>query len=375
MLHVDIPTHSEFTGLNQIRADACVSIYLKTTPLTQESDASRIELGNLAKQARGQLEAVGLDKRRVAALMEQLDELGDDEDFWATQANSLAVLVTPDRLRTYRLANNLTPVVEVADRFHLKPLLRAITFPHSAFILALSENAVRLVEIHADLEPRTIKIDGLPKDAASAAGKSTLNDRSASGRIHGSEGQNVRFQQYARKVDAALRPFLSGRETPLILAATGRLVLVFHAVNSYRNLLPDSIDNSPDRISDGDLATAARPILDAAYAKQIKEARDLFEVRAGEGRSTADISDAARAATFGAIDTLLVDIDSVVHGTVDETTGEVHFAEEADATNYGIVDEIAGRALASGAKVMGVRRSDLPAQGDLAAILRFASPG
>jgi hypothetical protein len=176
-------------------------------------------------------------------------------------------------------------------------------------------------------------------------------------------------------VDAALRPFLSGRETPLILAATGRLVLVFHAVNSYRNLLPDSIDNSPDRISDGDLATAARPILDAAYAKQIKEARDLFEVRAGEGRSTADISDAARAATFGAIDTLLVDIDSVVHGTVDETTGEVHFAEEADATNYGIVDEIAGRALASGAKVMGVRRSDLPAQGDLAAILRFASPG
>lgn len=372
MLHVDIPTHSEFTALNQIRTDACVSIYLKTTPVTQDADASRIELGNLAKKAREQLEAIGLDKRRVASLMEQLDELGDDDDFWAMQANSLAVLVTPDQLRTFRLANDLTPVIEVADRFHLKPLLRAITFPHSAFILALSENAVRLVEIHADLGPKTVKVDGLPKDAASAVGKSTLNDRSASGRIHGSEGQNVRFQQYARKVDAALRPFLSGRQTPLILAATGRLASVFHAVNSYPHLLPDNIADSPDRIADVDLASAARPILDLAYGKQIDEANSLFEARASEGRSTSDISSAARAATFGAIDTLLVNIDSVVHGTVDEATGEVRFADEADATNYGIVDEIAGRALVNGAKVLGVRKDDLPGKGELAAILRFA---
>src|SRR5262249_13706642 len=153
--------------------------------------------------------------------------------------------------------------------FHLKPLLRAITFPHSAYILALSENAVRLVEMHADLPPATLKIEGMPRDAASAVGKSTLNDRTASGRgrMGGLEGQNVRFHQYARKVDAALRPFLSGLETPMILAATGRLPSVFRAVNSYPHLLPDGIENSPDRISDADLAQAARPILDAAYAK------------------------------------------------------------------------------------------------------------
>src|SRR5262245_54907738 len=193
MLHVDIPTRSEFKALRDVRGDACVSIYLRTTPLTQESDASRIELGNLARQAREQLVAENFGKRRLASLMEEIDGLVADEEFWCLQANSLAVLATPDSLRTFRLANHLTPMVEVADRFYLKPLLRAITFPHSAYILALSENAVRLVEMHADLPAATLKIDGMPRDAASSVGKSTLNDRTASGRIQGLEGQNVRF--------------------------------------------------------------------------------------------------------------------------------------------------------------------------------------
>ena len=372
MLHVDVPTLPEFKALSGLRADACVSIYLKTTPLSQEAGASRIELGNLAKQAREQLEASGFDKKRLAALMEHFDDLIDDDEFWRLQANSLAVLATPDTLRTFRLPNTLVPMVEVSGRFHLKPLLRSITFPHSAFVLALSENAVRLVEVYAELPPSTIKVEGLPRDAASAVGKSTLNDRSPSGRIHGSEGQNVRFRQYARQVDAAMRPVLAGRATPLILAGTGRLPSVYRSVNSYSGLLDDGIETSPDKMSAAELADAARPILDAAYEAEISRIRALFDERAGAGRATSDISDAARAATHGAIEALLVDIDTVMPGTVDETSGAISFADGPDAGTYGIVDEIAARALTSGARVLGVRKGDLPGEGALAAILRYA---
>ncbi len=372
MLYVDIPTRPEFRSLHGVRADASVSIYLETTPLTQESDASRIELGNLARQAHEQLAAVGFDKRRLASLMEHFEDLADDEEFWRLQANSLAVLATPDTMRTFRLANHLSSMVAVSDRFYLKPLLRAITFPHSAFVLALSENAVRLVEVHAELPAIAVHVEGLPKDAASALGKATLNDRSPRGRIQGSEGQNVRFRQFARQVDAALRPVLAGREIPLILASTERLASVYRSVNSYPDLLPDGIKGSPDRISDADLADAARPVLDAAHAAEISALRDLYDARAGGGRATCDLSDAARAATYGAIETLMLDIDAVVPGVVDEQTGAITFAETPDATTYGVADEIAGRALASGARVLGVRRTDLPGSGDLAAILRYS---
>lgn len=372
MLYVDTPSQQEFRALNAVRADACVSIYLPTTPLTADVGANRIEYGNLVKKALHQLEESGFDKRRLARIKDSLDELGEDDEFWRLQAHSLAVLATPDAIRTFRLANRLNAIVEVSDRFHLKPLLRAIAFPHEAFVLALSENGVRLVEVFADLPPVEIKVPGLPKDAASAAGKSTLNDRTYQGRVHASEGQKVRLGQYLRKIDAAIRPILAGTEMPLVVAATEPLASLYHTLSTFPQLQPDGIRQSPDRMSEAELAAAARPILDAAYAREIGNFKSLYEKRSGDRRATGDLSDAARAATFGAVEMLLVDIDSTVHGTVDEQTGAIAFADKAGATSYGIVDEIAGRALASGAKVLGVRRADIPGGGELAAVLRFA---
>ncbi|MET3663078.1 hypothetical protein [Aquamicrobium ahrensii] len=110
MLCVDIPTRSEFATLVGARADVCVSLYLKTTPLTQETSASRIEFGNLVREAQKQLEDAGFDKRRLAALLEQLSDLVDDDEFWRFQANSLAVFATPDALRTYRLGPGRRPL-------------------------------------------------------------------------------------------------------------------------------------------------------------------------------------------------------------------------------------------------------------------------
>jgi hypothetical protein len=369
MLYVDTPTSRDLSSLQELREDVCVSIYLPTTPITQDIQQARITLSNLVKEAIRQLHEAGTDKRRLTALQEHLGDLSDDEEFWRFQAHSLAVFATPDSLRTYRLASKLTEIVEVSDRFHLKPLIRAITFPNAAYVLAISENAVRLVEVSADLPATTVKLPDLPKNAASAVGKSTINDRSPSGRVQGSEGQKTRLAQYVRKVDAALRPVLAGSDIPIIVAATQPVEAIFRAVSAIP-ALPQAISGSHDSTSDADLASAARPILDAHYAKQIADFRGLFDLRRGQNRATTDISDAARAATFGNIDQLLVNIDNVVDGMVDEETGAVTFEETGDTRNYGVVDEIAGRALRSGAKVLGVRKDDIPEGKSLAAILR-----
>ena len=367
MLHVDTPTAAEIARLNEARADACVSIYVPTTPLTQEIEASRIAFRNHVKEAVSQLEDAGLDKRRVWALQEQLAAVAEDEELWRLAAHSLAVFATPEIVRSYRLANRLPELVQVSDRFHIKPLLRAVTFPHRALILALSENHVRLIETFSDLPPEDVRVPGLPKDAASQARHSSI---SAS---HGSESQQRLHIQYCRAIDAALRPVLAARGLPLIVAAVEPLASVYPGVNRYDGLLPDTIRVSPDHVADGELAKAAIPLLDKAYAAEIGDLRVLFGRRAGEGRTATDIADAARLATQGAVDVLLVDMDRTVPGTVDED-GAVHFAPVDDATAYGVVDEIAGRVLAASGRVLAVRRADLPEGADtLAAILRYAA--
>ena len=73
---------------------------------------------------------------------------------------------------------------------------------------------------------------------------------------------------------------------------------------------------------------------------------------------------------MGAVDSVLVDIDQVIPGRIDER-GAIVFAEEASASNYGLVDEIAARVIATGGRVIGVRKTDIPQAESLAAILRY----
>ena len=370
MLHVDIPTLPELRTLAATRGDICVSIFLPTTPLTQDTAADRITLKNLTQRVVGELSEKSFDKRRVAAFQEHVADLVDDDEFWSFQAHSLAVLATPEAVRSYRLPNRLSEVAEVADRFHLKPLLRAVTFPHEAFVLVLSQNGVRVVEVCSDLPPAPVKVPDLPKDAASAVRRASVRGRSPRGRIQGSEGQKVLLKQYARRVDDALRGFLAGRETPLLLAALQPVDAIFRAVNSYPHLVGPGLSGVTERSSDQELAQASRQLLDQLYAAEIAELKTTFDQRAGQGRATTDISDAARAATFGAIATLIVDMDEVVPGTVDETDGRVTFSDVGGADSYGVVDEIACRALLTGARVLSARRPDIPREASLAAILR-----
>ena len=90
-----------------------------------------------------------------------------------------------------------------------------------------------------------------------------------------------------------------------------------------------------------------------------------------QGRGATDLTDVARAATFGAVDTLMTDIDDVVPGFVDADSGAVTLDGDDDAANYGVVDEIARRVLESGGRVLALRRDDIPSEGAVAAILRY----
>jgi hypothetical protein len=332
----------------------------------------RIELKNLAKEALRQLETASTDKRRVAALMEHLDDLVDDDEFWRFQAHSLAVLATPDNVRTFRVPNALAKIVEVSDRFHLKPLLRAIAFPNTCYVLALAEGAVRVIQVSADLPPAVVRVDGVPKDAASAVGRASVNDRSPSGRIQGSEGQKVLLRQFARKIDHALRGLLTGSDIPLVLAASEPLASIYRSVNTYTHLAKAGIDGSPVRSTDAQLADRARALLDGQYRDEIAQWKMAFVARENEGRATTDIAHAARAATYGAVETMLVDIDEVIPGTVGEKDGAVTLAKSANASDYGVIDEIASRVIRSGGRILGVRKADIPGGKSLAAILRYA---
>ncbi len=370
-LHLVLPDRPQIDQLMRERRDGAVSIYL-ATELTGDNQATRIALANHWKDARSQLEAAGHDKRALRAMDERIEELAGDEDFWIHQARSLAVFLTDDTITTFQLPSHLQDSVQVSDRFHLKPLLRALTFTKAAYVLAISQNQTRVLEVFPDGDPQVVDVPDLPENAVDAVAVPSISGRGARGRVQGSEGQKMRLGQYARTVDQALRQLLVGRDVALILAAASPMDTIYRQWNSYPSLADQVISGNPDNESAGDLAASARTILDDLHGRELADIRAEFDQRQGEGRATTDVVDVARAATMGMVDTLLVDIDAVVSGTLDEVTGAVTFAENDGVDNYGITDEIVRRTWLAGGNVLAVRSEDIPGSGDLAAILRWA---
>jgi len=391
MLHIDIPTLEEFKALAQIKGEICISVYLPVSPLVENIRANRIAFRDLSREALAQLRETGVDKRKIVDFEERFDHLAglerdvQDEDktrklqrakpdsfdtFWRYQAHGLAVLSTPDLMRIFRLPNSPKPLAEVADRLHLTPLIRAMTSPHDIFVLALAEESVRLIHAFVNFPPVRLEVPDLPGNAAQATRRPSFHVRAPRRRLQNLEGEKVLLHKYARKVEQAIRSVFAGLNTPLVVAAEEPLASMYRSLNSYPGLADEMIEGNPDQKTDAELEDAAIPVLDRLYSRQVKAAIALYD-QLKPRRATTDVSYAAHAATAGAVEQLLVDLDAVVPGLVSDIDGSVIYSASDDAEAYSVVDEVARRALSTGARVLGARREELPDRAPLTAILRY----
>lgn len=391
MLHIDIPTLEDFKALAQIKGEVCVSVYLPVSPLAQNIRANRIAFRDLAREALAQLRETGVDKRKIVDFEERFEHLAglerdvQDADkirklqraepdsfdtFWHYQAHGLAVLSTPGLMRMFRLPNSPRPLAEVADRLHLTPLIRTMTSPHDIFVLALAEESVRLIHAFVNFPPVRLQIPDLPGNAEQATRRPSFHVRAPRGRLQNLEGEKVLLHEYVRKVEQAIHSVFAGLNTPLVVAAEEPLASMYRSLNSYPGLADEMIEGNPDQKTDAELEDAAIPILDRLYSREVKATIALYD-QLKPRRATTDVSYAAHAATAGAIEQLLVDLDAVVPGLVSDVDGSVIYSASDDAGTYSVVDEVARRALSTGARVLGATREELPDRAPLTAILRY----
>ena len=230
MLHIDIPTLPEFKALAAVKGEICVSLYVLTEPSRLCERQNRIALKDLTAQALRQLKEAGVDKHRITSFEEQFGRLvGTDsnepeldkirklqnrkrdplDEFWKFQGHGLAVLATPNMVRTFRMAYRPRSCAEVADRFFLTPLVRAITSPQDIYVLALAEKDVRLVRAFVNLPPAKIHVPDLPKNAEEVAHRASIRERNQKGHLQGSEATKFLQYKFARRVDRVLSAALA----------------------------------------------------------------------------------------------------------------------------------------------------------------------
>lgn len=369
MLPADIPDPRDLLDLMDHRDPASVSIAVESSPMPADHERVRIALRNAIDSAHRELSATDIAREAVDAVIARLRGLLDDPEFWDHQSRSLIVFASTERLETFRIANHLIPHVSVGDRFDTGALLRAVAFDYRAYIVLIDEGQTRLFEFGPDHRPAELALD-LPEDHHLALEKTTTGGRFDRRRADGRTGDQPERERYARIAQDAVTARIP-RGAPLVLAASDDLEPAYRAVNTHGALLDTTIPVHPQALGDpARLAAEVRTILDDHHAAELARWREDFGTLRSDGRATSKLTDAARAATEAAVDTLAFDMDETTEGTIDEF-GRVAQAAEPGPGTYTLVDEVAARVLRSGGTVRAVRRPDLPDGAPVAATLRF----
>jgi hypothetical protein len=387
---MDILTRAELEQLMRKEQQWCVSIYMPTHRTGTEAQQDPIRLKNLLREAEEHLSARGVGTRDVQKMLEPASKLLQDSNFWQHQSDGLAIFLSSNRVRRYRLPLNFEEFVTVMDHFHIKPLLPLFTGDGQFYILALSQNEVRLLNgtRYSVSEVDIGQVVGslaeeIPSDDLQASlhlhtsGSSGVKTGDGSVTFHGQGGGDVSAKddllRYFRLVSNGLTEFLQGDRVPLVLAGVEFLLPIYKEANTYPNLVDTVITGNPDLLSADELHKSAWDIVSPHFQTAREEAVAHYWQLAGQ--ASEQVADTLKkivpAAFNGRIETLFI-ASGVQHwGIFNPDTNEIDLHDQMDSGDESLLDLAAVQTYLKGGTVYAVEPEKVPGGTYAAAVLRY----
>ena len=220
------------------------------------------------------------------------------------QSDGLAVFFSGEGARQYSLPFNFDELVVVADRFHLKPMLPLLSGDGRFYVLALSQNQVRLLQGTRysvdELDP-----DGIPQSLEEALRLDTpekqiqwpARPQGGTGKsgpvFHGHGGgpddPKENIFHYLRQVDKGLHDLIGNDNAPLVLAAVEYLFPIYKEANTYAHLLEQGIPGNPEGLTAQQLHAQAWTVIEPHFQKAQQDAASQYDRLAGTGRTSKDL--------------------------------------------------------------------------------------
>ncbi|MGZ6238062.1 MAG: baeRF3 domain-containing protein [Syntrophales bacterium] len=379
---MNVLTRDNLNLLMAVHKGPCVSVFMPMHRSGPETQQDPIRLKNLIREAQELLIARGLRTPEAKELLEPAERLLRDGPFRQHQSDGLAMFLSLGVFHYYRLPFVFEELVIVTDRFHIKPLLPLLSGDGRYFVLALSQNRIRLLQsTHysvseldvADVPENlaeTLRDDDSWKDLqmhSALSGKGKL-----SAITHGDEvdsKENIR--RYFRRIDRGLHELLRNERAPLVLAGVDYLHPIYKEVNSYPHLMDQGIAGNPERLSAGELHELTWTIVKPYFQKAQQEAVNRYKEFARSGQASNRIRKIIPAAYHGRIELLLVIPDLQQWGTFDPGTDEIHLHKKEKTGDEDLLEFAAIQTLMNGGTVYMVGAEKMPDTDSLAAVFRY----
>ncbi len=299
-------------------ASPCVSVYLPTHRDRPDLSHDALVLRGLLGQALEQLIATGMPEGQAGELIAPLSALVDDRDFWANQGDGLALFADAKAQHVYRLPLSPPAFARAAAAPSLIPLLPVVTGDADFYLLAISQNRVRLfratrdsiVELPDAPFPTSLQdMERRHRREAELQNRPEPRDHGVA-TFHGhggTESSNVVAENFVLEVATGVRARIGADPTkPLLLASTSEYLPMLRATGALPTLVDGLVTGNPDEASAGDLLARAWPVVAGLAAERATERLEEATAWLGTGSGVCDPADIDRAARDARIDTLLV---------------------------------------------------------------------
>jgi hypothetical protein len=382
----------QIKGLAQQTQSPSISIFLPTHRAGQDTQQDPIRFKNLLREAELRLLDRGIGQREVSALLHPAQALLDEAHFWQHQRDGLAVFIAPDDFHYYHLPFSVQELLVIARSYYVKPILPLFTNNGHYYILAISQNEVRLFEgtRHSvgqiDLPEGTpesldeaLKFDDPEKQLQfhSGTSQSTAQGGIRSGMFHGQgpgdEEQKDRIERYLNLVDAALKGIFREEQAPLILAGVDYLLPIYHKVSEYANIMKEGITGSPEHLRSEELQEQAWTIVEPYFRQKMEKVVEQYQQFAATDKATDNIEEIVAAAFYGRVDKLLLAVDTQVWGIFNPDAGKVvHYqAGQSQEDDLALLDFAAMQTLQKDGSVYALSQAEMPTNSPIAAVLRY----
>jgi hypothetical protein len=381
-----------------------VSIFLPVDHLGIRTDADRIRLRNMVRDAHDRLVADDVRGAEADALLAAALDVAANDALWGGGPNGLAIFADAAGSEVFWLDADPPESVVVGDRFYLRPLYGAMADDTRVWALAIDSNRTRLFRLDRvnveevalpegtpvsmaedtlyDLREESLQFHTMPAPASQGAhGQSTAMFHGHGGSKDVDKMQRQRFMQELSR--GVVEVIGAQSSDPLVLLGVGYLVDDFRAVSSYANVAREQVLGATDHLSPADVHRAVLVALGARLKTAKGAPIDEYHALEGVGHASADAATILAAAATGRVKTLIMDDSSGPWGWFDRETFDVTnlcpieprylrdtmpAPSERDTFECGwdLIDLAAAETLRHGGSVRAYRGGSSPVQGAVA---------
>lgn len=371
----------------QEKASPCITLMMPVHSTPPDVEGNPIVFKNLLRDLHNM--AAAADMTEAVGLVENLELLKNDRDFWNQASPGLMIFHSPEYFRAIRVPVALTAKAMVDNHFHLNTLRRYFQESNPFQILALGLDSVRLWEGNRH-HLREVNLEGkVPVTMVEALGEELTNDYQHSGGDHPGTGMSSNRhgtmeksqerdsdqERFFRVIDQAVEEHFSRTSgLPLILAALPQHHTIFRQVTKNSLLHAHGIKEDASKLGEEDLKNKAWEVLKPAQDQMIQDLLVRQQQAFADGLGESSLSNILKDSIAGKVETLLLEENRRIPGRIQANTGTIledDDHEDANPDSTDILEELASMVEAFGGKVVFLPSEIFPEQSGAVTINRF----